>query len=132
MRSIILMAVLAAACGGRSVVFTPPPSNAVRVYVDVGEEGGWTGQAVSAFRDEAECRDASVYPVGQQQAGAHYRMALGDRDTRFEAGVEVTLYDGRGDLVYSGRTFRVSSSVKDTCESIAAHLANGAELVTFN
>ena len=132
MRGLVLtISVLAVACGGRSVTFMPPPSNAVRVFVDVGEEGGWTGQAVSAFRDEDECRDASVYPVGQR-AGAHYRMALGDRETRFEAGVEVTLYDGRGDLVYSGRTFRVSSSVKDSCESIAAHLAGGAELVTFD
>ena len=132
MRGLVLtVAVLTAACGGRSVTFTPPPSNAVRVFVDVGEEGGWTGQAVSAFRDEGECRNANVYAVGQQP-GAHYRMALGDRGTSFEAGVEVTLYDGRGDLVYSGRTFRVSSSVKDTCENIAAHLAGGAELVMFD
>ncbi len=130
-RAMLVLVVLAVACGGRSVTFTSPPSNAVRVFVDVGEEGGWTGQAVSAFRDEGECRGANVYAVGQQ-SGAHYRMALGDRETRFEAGVEVTLYDGRGDLVYSGRTFRVSSSVKDTCENIAAHLAGGAELVAFN
>ena len=81
MRGFVLAAVvLATACGGRAVVFTPPPSSAVRVYVDVGEEGGWTGQAVSAFRDEGECRDANVYAVGQQ-SGAHYRMALGDRET---------------------------------------------------
>ena len=73
---------VAVACGGRSVTFVQPPQNAVRVYVDVGEEAGWTGLALDAFRDERECRDANAYAVGQQ-SGAHYRMALGDRETRF-------------------------------------------------
>ena len=132
MRGFVLAAVvLVTACGGRAVVFTPPPSNAVRVFVDVGEEAGWTGLAVTAFRDQDECRDANIYAVGQQ-IGAHYRMTLGDRETQFEAGVVVTLYDGRGDLVFNGTTYRVASSIKDTCENIAAHLAGGVDLVTFD
>lgn len=113
------------------MIFTPPPPNAVRAYVDVGDEDGWSGLAVNAFRDEIECRDANVHAVGRQ-SGAHYLVTLGDRETMFEAGVVMTLYDGRGDVVYTGNTYRVSSSIKDACENIAAHLAGGADLTTFD
>ena len=97
MRGLVLtIAVLAAACGGRSVTFTPPPSNAVRVFVDVGEEGGWTGQAVSAFRDEGSAgMPTSTRWASGQEPTTGWRSAI--EQTRFEAGVEVTLYDGRGD-----------------------------------
>lgn len=128
---VLIVAVLATACGGRSVVFMPPPSNAIRAYVDVGDEDGWSGLAVNAFQEEAECRDANVYAVGRQE-GAHYLVTLGDRETRFEAGVVMTLYDGRGDTVYTGNTYQVTSSIKDACTNIAAHLASGAELVSFD
>ena len=103
----------------------------IRVFItddlDLRNNAEWT---LNDFVDRSECQGLTVT---SRPWRAHFTITAqrGEGEiVDLSGGNWVGVFDGWGDMLYSGSTRQFGNALKDACEAIDRHVQGGAELIT--